>query len=155
MSRHRVATGPVVVVAVAAAVIGADDLTKRWARRALAEHAHHVLGPLWWRLQFNSGVSFSLGASSSPVAVFVSSAVLVAVVFAAARALPGWAALGWGLVVGGGVANLWDRLHSPIHQVTDFIAVGGFPVFNLADAALSAGFALLISLLLAGRRVWR
>ena len=155
VSRHRVGIASFTVVAVAAAVIGADDLSKSWARRALAQHAHHVVGPLWWRLQYNSGVSFSLGASRSPLAVMLSSAVLVAIVALASRAAPGWAALGWGLVVGGGLGNLWDRLHSPIHQVTDFISVGGFPVFNVADAALTLGFAILAILVVAGRRVWR
>ncbi len=155
VSRHRVALVPLTVVAIAAAVLGADELTKRWARHALSDHARHVLGPLWWRLQFNSGVSFSLGASSAPWAVMVSSAVLVGVLIAAVRSAPGSASVGWGLVLGGGLANLWDRLLSPIHEVTDFVALGRFPVFNVADSAVTVGFVVLMVLIVRGRRVFR
>jgi len=39
------------------------------------------------------------------------------------------------------------------HEVTDFIAVGSFPVFNLADAAVSVGFLLLLTAVVRGKRL--
>jgi len=47
------------------------------------------------------------------------------------------------LQLGGAVGNLIDRLLQA-GQVTDFISLGGFPVFNLADASISAGVAILV-----------
>jgi signal peptidase II len=45
------------------------------------------------------------------------------------------------LQLGGAVGNLIDRLIQ--HTVTDFIAIGSFPVFNLADASITLGVAVL------------
>ncbi len=134
--------------ALAAAVL--DATTKWWARHALGAHARHVWGPLWWRLTYNSGVSFSF-TGGGPVATTLVVFVIVLVVLAAAlRATPGLATVGLGLLLGGGASNEVDRLvHSP-NQVTDFISVGWFPVFNLADAAVTVGFVILVIAMLRG-----
>lgn len=138
------------VVAVALGVTALDALTKAWARHALAHHAVHVAGPLWLRLHYNTGVSFSV-ASSGPLLVSVVTAVVaVAVVVVGLRARPGWPTVGFGLLIGGGVANLLDRLAATPHAVTDFVAVASFPVFNLADAAITVGFLVLAIVALRG-----
>lgn len=49
--------------------------------------------------------------------------------------------LAMGMLLGGAVGNLIDRLH--LGYVVDFIAVGDFPVFNIADASISTGVAVL------------
>jgi lipoprotein signal peptidase len=46
-----------------------------------------------------------------------------------------------------------DRLSASPHQVTDFIALGSFPVFNLADVAITAGFVVLMVAALRGDRL--
>jgi signal peptidase II len=69
------------------------------------------------------------------------------------QAAPGWPAVGFGLLIGGGVANVVDRLAARPHQVTDFVAVGSFPVFNLADAAITVGFVVLLVTALSGDRL--
>ena len=56
-------------------------------------------------------------------------------------------------MLGGGVANIVDRLSANPHQVTDFIALGSFPVFNLADVAITAGFITLLVAALSGERL--
>ena len=141
-------------VAVIALVVSAlDALTKVWARHALATHAVHVLGSVWFRLQYNAGISFSVD-HSGPLLTSVVTVIVAVVVFAIGlQAAPGWSALGFGLLLGGGVANVIDRLAAQPHQVTDFVAVGSFPVFNLADVAITAGFVVLLVAALRGDRL--
>ena len=152
MPRRRLGSGTLNlgVVAVALGVTALDASTKAWARHALAHRALHVAGPLWLRLRYNTGASFSV-ASSGPLVVTVATAVVaVAVVVVGLRARPGWPTVGFGLLIGGGVANLVDRLAATPHAVTDFVAVSSFPVFNLADAAITVGFAVLAVVALRG-----
>ena len=70
--------------------------------------------------------------------------VAVAVVVVGLRASRGAPTAGFGLLIGGGLANVIDRLAANPHQVTDFVALGSFPVFNLADACITAGFIVLL-----------
>jgi signal peptidase II len=141
------------VVAVALGVTIADALTKYWARRELAHHAQHVLGPLWLRLTFNSGISFSINSSGPLVTTIVTLLIAIVVVAVGLNANVGAPATGFGLLIGGGVANVIDRLAANPHEVTDFIAVSTFPVFNVADVAITAGFVVLIVAALRGERL--
>mgnify|MGYP002653453606 CR=1 FL=1 len=72
---------------------------------------------------------------------------VVLLVVAAARARTGWWALGIGLILGGAIGNLIDRLFSPpgfgVGHVTDFLAYGNLFIGNLADVALGAGVIVL------------
>jgi signal peptidase II len=113
----------------------------------------HILGPLWLRLTYNSGISFSLNATEPIVTTLVALAIVLVVAFVAVEAVPGLPTVGFGLLLGGGFSNEIDRLARVPHQVTDFISVGWFPVFNLADAAVTIGFVLLFVSLLRGSRL--
>ena len=62
-----------------------------------------------------------------------------------------WLRLSLGMIVGGAVGNLFDRLKDG--AVIDFISVGWWPAFNLADSAISVGMALLVTTLLFGERL--
>lgn len=146
-----------------AAVIVLDQLSKWWALSALqpAGVPHPVVpGLLNWTLAFNRGAAFSFLASSEGwqrwffvLLAVVISAVLV--VWLARTARRDWrTALPLGLIVGGALGNLIDRLHAA--QVTDFIQVyyreWSYPVFNLADCGITVGAVLLIVFgLLAGK----
>jgi signal peptidase II len=141
------------VLAVALAVTVADAATKYWARHALTGHPDHLGGFLWLRLQYNSGISFSINNSGPLVTTIVTVAVAVVVVLVGVNANRGAPAIGFGLLLGGGVANVLDRLAATPHQVTDFIAVSSFPVFNLADVAITAGFIVLMVAALRGDRL--
>lgn len=139
---------------VAVAVVGGDEWSKAWARRSL-EGPHQVFGPWWWRLSYNSGASFSLG-SHAPVVT------RVGVVLALAGALvglvktaPGIPALGIGLVTGGGLGNVIDRLTSSTHVVTDFVSLGSFPTFNVADAGVTLGCVMMLVCVVVRRPLWR
>lgn len=141
------------VIVIALVVTAIDAFTKVWVRHALATHAVHVGGTIWLRLQYNSGISFSLNATRSVLTTILTVAVALVVLAVGLRARQGLATIGFGLLIGGGVANVIDRLSASPHRVTDFIALGSFPVFNLADVAITAGFITLLVAALSGERL--
>lgn len=131
--------------AVAAVSVVVDQATKWWALEALSgRDPVHVVGTLQLALSFNSGVAFSVG-SGSGLAVVPVALVVVAVVVYVARNLPGrLAATAVGLVVGGAAGNLADRLvRDHGGAVVDFIDLQWWPVFNVADACIVVGGAIL------------
>ena len=141
------------VIVVALMVTALDAITKVWARHALADRSIHLFSVAWLRLQYNSGISFSINSSVPVVTTIVTLVIALAVLVVGLDAAPGLAAAGFGLLIGGGVANLVDRLAATPHRVTDFIAIGSFPVFNVADISITAGFVVLMVAALSGRRL--
>jgi len=104
----------------------------------------HVLGSLQLTLAFNSGVAFSLGQGSGLVIVPIALAVVLVVVYVARSMSGKLAATAVGLVVGGAIGNLVDRLvRGHDGAVVDFIDLQWWPVFNVADAAIVVGGLLL------------
>ncbi|WP_322411146.1 signal peptidase II [Microbacterium invictum] len=99
------------------------------------------------QLAFNPGAIFSLGAEFTGVRTLLGVGAVVVLIVAAARARTGWWAVGIGLILGGAVGNLIDRLFSPpgfgVGHVTDFLAYGTLFIGNLADVALGAGVIVL------------
>jgi signal peptidase II len=144
----------ITVLAVALVVTALDALSKAWARHHLANHARHVIGPLWLRLQYNTGISFSIDHSLPLVTTIATVVVAVVVVVVGLRARRGAPTIGFGLLIGGGIANVIDRVAATPHEVTDFIAFGSFPVFNVADVAITLGFVVLMVAALRGERLF-
>lgn len=102
----------------------------------------HVLGPLDLTLSHNSGVAFGLASGGGTRLVLVTLFALgvVGYLFSRGPTRPGlWVAAG--LLAGGALGNLADRIRAD--AVTDYIAVGSWPAFNLADVAVTVGVALL------------
>ena len=132
--------------ATAVAVVAIDQLTKSWALRALDDGPVHVVWTLRLALSFNTGAAFGLGKGMAPL--FMVGAIVVLVVIlgvgrTAATTPAGAAALG--LIAGGAVGNLADRfLRDHGGAVVDFIAFRFWPVFNVADAAITSGAVLLV-----------
>ena len=130
--------------AVAAAVVVADQVTKRLAVDHLSSGPVHLVGPLSLVLEYNTGVAFSLGAGSGwPVAL--ATVGLVGVLLALARAARRRiTAVALGLVLGGALGNLADRLFGGHGgAVVDFVHLGAWPTFNLADASVVVGCVIL------------
>ena len=132
--------------AVAGCVIALDQWTKSWARHNLSTTSpRHVLGPVYLVLSFNRGAAFSLGSGASPVIEALASVLAVAVIAFSGRAARIGASpvvvVGLGLLSGGALSNLADRLLGDHHgAVVDFIqAVSWWPTFNVADAAITTG----------------
>ena len=137
------------MAAVAAAVVGLDQLTKWWALQALeGDRSIELVWTLRLRLVFNRGTAFGLGSQWGPL-IAVLAAVVVAVLLRAGGALRARGArLSLGLVLGGALGNLIDRLFRSAGGfldggVVDFIDLQWWPVFNVADVAITAGAALL------------
>jgi signal peptidase II len=141
------------VIAVALVVTALDALTKAWARHELANHAVHIGGGIYLHLQYNTGISFSINQSGPLVTTVLTVIIAVVVVAIGLRASRGAPGIGFGLLIGGGVANVLDRVAATPHQVTDFIALGSFPVFNLADVAITAGFVTLLVAAIRGEKL--
>ena len=110
-------------------------------------------GAIWLRLQYNSGISFSFNQSRTWLTTIATVVVALVVLVVGLGARRGLSTIGFGLLIGGGVANVVDRLTATPHQVTDFIALGGFPVFNLADVAITIGFITLLVAAMTGEKL--
>ena len=98
----------------------------------------------------NTGIAFGLAGGASPLLIGLTLLALIGLLVYIATRGEGGASM-WipaGLLVGGALGNLADRVRED--AVIDFIDVGGWPTFNLADVAIVAGVIALI--ILSGRR---
>lgn len=147
-----------VTFAVAALVVLLDQLSKHWVLNALARHEpRHVVWTLQWNLSFNSGMAFSKGQGIGPVIGLVALVVVVTITLSLRGNSSRVVAVAAGLVIGGAVGNLCDRLFRGdgwLHgSVIDFIDFQWFPIFNVADIGVNVGGALFILwALFSGRR---
>ncbi|HXR30101.1 MAG TPA: signal peptidase II [Solirubrobacterales bacterium] len=101
-----------------------------------------VLGPLELTLSHNSGIAFGLASGGGTRLVLVTGLALLVVgyVFSRDPLRPGmWVAAG--LLAGGALGNLADRVRAD--AVTDYVQIGAWPAFNLADVAVTVGVVLL------------
>lgn len=131
-----------------ALVLLADQVAKAVVEdRLVIGQRVEVLGPLELTLAHNSGVAFGLAGGAGAGLVLVTLAALAAVAYLFARnPTRPWMWVAVGLVAGGALGNLVDRIRAG--HVTDFIHVGSWPDFNLADVSISAGVILLVLLYL-------
>jgi signal peptidase II len=130
-------------------VVVLDQLTKLWAVAALSDGPVPVLdGVLRLRLTRNPGGAFSLLTGFTPLLALLAAAMAVVIVRTARRATDPVMAYSLGLVLGGAVGNLVDRLvRAPGFlrgEVIDFIRVPYWPTFNLADSAITVGVVLIV-----------
>ncbi|HST70873.1 MAG TPA: signal peptidase II [Kocuria rosea] len=151
----------VLLLAAAAALLvyALDQLTKWWVVSALVpgRRIPVVDGLLWWQFIRNPGAAFSLGESITWVFTLVMAVVSVVIVRTLLRVRSAPWALALGLVLGGALGNLTDRLlRQPgfgVGHVVDFIAVPRFAIFNVADCGVVAGVGLVVLLTLLGREL--
>jgi signal peptidase II len=137
------------VLAVAAAVATADQLTKWWAVTTLDDRTIDLVWTLRLHLTLNFGSAFSLRWANGPIISLVVVIVVVLLLRSGAGAHSKVAAVGLGLVLGGAAGNLADRMFRAGDGflgggVVDFIDLQWWPVFNLADSAVVIGAGLLI-----------
>jgi len=130
---------------VALAAIAADQLTKSIVSSRLAlDESVHVAGPLSIHHVQNSGIAFGLFASATAVVILLTAAAVAWMLYFFARSgsrhpiLP----VALGLVIGGSVSNLVDRVR--LGHVTDFLDFRFWPAFNLADTFIVVGVAVLL-----------
>jgi len=149
---------------IAVAVLAFDIVTKVVAVAQLEDREPvEILGGLvYLQLLRNPGAAFSLATGYTWVLTIVAAAVVVVIVRVARRLRStGWA-IALGLVLGGALGNLTDRLfRSPgplqghVVDVVSLLAPDGrvWPVFNLADSSIVSGGVLLVLLALLGREL--
>jgi signal peptidase II len=143
------------VLTVAGLVVAADQASKALAVAALSgrEPVSLLGGVLTLRLVRNPGAAFGLAEGATVVLTLIAVAVTVAVVRLSARLASTPWAVSLGLLLGGAVGNLVDRLvrsPGPLRgHVVDFLELPHWPVFNLADSAIVvAGVTLVLYSLL-------
>jgi len=134
-------------------IVVLDQITKSWVVAALSDAPLSIIGDdVELRLTRNSGGAFSLFTNATILLAIVASVLSVVLVRAVRRAQDLWSVLALSLVLGGALGNLTDRIfRSPGFlrgEVVDYVRVGSFPSFNVADSAITIGAILLIILAL-------
>jgi signal peptidase II len=142
----------VTLAAAAGPVYLADQLTKAWVSANLEpDQPRDLIGSvLRLHLTHNSGAAFSIATGMTWVLTVIASVVVVFILFTARRlGSLGWA-LALGLLLGGALGNLTDRLFRAPGpgrgEVVDFLQLPNFPIFNIGDSAIVTA-AVLIAVL--------
>lgn len=135
---------------VAALIVVADQAVKWVVRDGAAHLPLRLLPGLRIELNYNSGISFGRFAGAGWIVTVLVGAVAAGVTAALFLAPPRYR-LALGVILGGAIGNLIDRFHYS-GAVVDFIAVGGWPPFNVADAAIFVGTVILVLQVFLGLR---
>jgi signal peptidase II len=140
----RVVQGRLLFAVVAVLVFVADRISKRMVVSSVPLGTERPALPhVWITNTQNPGAAFGVAQEATAFFLVASVVVTIGLVFYAARTPIGvWSGVLLGLILGGTVGNGYDRL---LHgTVTDFIALHFWPVFNVADSAISVGVVLLL-----------
>ena len=143
---------------VVAALVVLDQATKSWAESSLSDgRVIHVVWTLQFALGYNSGIAFSQARGMGEIVAVVAAVAVVLLLRAMVRAASALSAGGFALIAAGAAGNLCDRVLRGDGlldgHVVDFIDLQWFPVFNVADSAITIGVVLVIlAMLLEARR---
>jgi signal peptidase II len=135
----------------AAGVLTLDQLTKWWVIETLPGDPITLIdGVLDLRYVTNSGASFSMLQGAGPLIAVAVIAIVVLIVMVVRKVGHTPEAIAFGLVLGGAIGNLADRIFRGPGlldgAVVDFVDFSFFPAFNVADSAVSVGAVLLLGL---------
>lgn len=135
-----------VFVATALAIIGVDQVTKALVRSAMerGESIPLVDGLIWLTRVHNTGAAFGMFKGQRPGLIIIAAVVLAGIVYVALHLRPrsALARTALALIAAGAAGNLIDR--AALGGVTDFLDLGWWPVFNVADISLNVGVAMLV-----------
>jgi len=145
----RLRARPIWIAVAVVTIVVVDQLTKAWAVAALSDGPINVIGDnIRFELARNSGAAFSGFQGYTPILAILAIAITVLIARAVRRATDPWIIGGLVLVLGGALGNLCDRIfRSPGFlrgHVVDFVALGSFPVFNVADSCVTIGAIILV-----------
>ncbi len=144
------------LVSVAAVVLVLDIVTKVLAVRLLppGQPVSIIGDTVTWTLVRNSGAAFSMATGYTWVLTLIATGVVVGIFWMGRRLVSPWWAVGLGMILGGAMGNLVDRFFrapGPLRgHVVDFLSVGWWPVFNVADPSVVGGAILLVVLSMFG-----
>lgn len=156
VAERKLGAGPyqwLALSAVALAALAADQLTKHVVVDELSlGEGVHVAGPFWIRHVQNSGIAFGFFSQATAIVIALTAVAIAWMVLFFARSgarhpiLP----VGLGLVLGGSVSNLVDRVR--LGYVTDYLDLRWWPSFNLADTFIVVGVIVLLGALFLAER---
>ncbi|MDQ6852467.1 MAG: signal peptidase II [Actinomycetota bacterium] len=140
---------PFLIAGLVVGIVLLDQVTKAVVVATLADGPLSIIGDtVELRLSRNPGGAFSLLTGFTPLLAVLAVIVAVVLVRVAQRMTDPVMVVALSLVLGGAIGNLLDRVfRSPSFlrgEVVDFIRVGGFPSFNVADSAITIGAVLLV-----------
>jgi signal peptidase II len=142
----------VLAFVIAVVVVVADRVTTSLAIDHLRD-VRHVWGPFGLALTYNSGFAFSLFSGRALLVTVLLCIGVVVLTFVVAQVRTLTLGIGAGLVLGGAVGNLSERIvGGPGGRVPDFITLDYWPTFNLADASVTVGVIIIVVGLLFGGR---
>lgn len=118
-------------------------LITAWVVRVYLTTPNYLIGE-WFVLRHaeNPGIAFGMRLPSPWQEILILAALAV-VTWVAVHNKTTLGSVAYGFIVGGALANIADRIGDGM--VTDYVAVGGFPVFNVPDSFISVGVALLLA----------
>lgn len=136
---------------IAAAVFGLDQWSKLWIRTHLALRETitpiPALGDFFRIIHWkNTGIAFGLFQENGWILTTIGIVIVIGIILFSAQVISGpvfWR-IAMAMELGGALGNLADRLNPELGYVVDFIWIGDFPVFNLADAAIVFGAVILV-----------
>ena len=140
------------LLSVAGVVLALDVITKVLAVKYLTpgEPVSIIGDTVTWTLVRNSGAAFSMATGYTWVLTLVALGVVAGIIWMGRRLVSPWWAVGLGMILGGALGNLVDRFFrspGPLRgHVVDFLSIGWWPVFNVADPAVVGGAILLVVL---------
>jgi signal peptidase II len=140
------------LLSVAAVVLALDIVTKVVAVKLLTPgQPVSIIGDtVTWTLVRNSGAAFSMATGYTWMLTLIATGVVVGIFWMGRRLVSPWWAIGLGMILGGATGNLVDRFFrspGPLQgHVVDFLSIGWWPVFNVADPSVVGGAILLVTL---------
>ena len=142
------------LILVTTAVVAVDHLTKWLALRELATRDIDLFWTLRFRLVFNNGSAFGLGSRYAPIIALLAVGVVVGLLGFGRQLRSLVPRVAVAAIVGGAIGNLLDRIFRDGNgflggPVVDFVDLQWWPVFNVADMAITIGAVVLA--LTAGR----
>lgn len=141
------------LIVIAVVTIVADQVTKLIARRSFTpDDPFEVLPFFQFTNTRNTGIAFGQFQDNQTIVIALSVVAItwIFIYFARSGGRHALLPVALGLLAGGAISNLFDRLTQG--YVTDFLHIDRFPVFNLADTAITVGVILLLVVLLGGER---
>ncbi len=152
-------TKVLLLVCVAGGAFAVDQWTKHLveSKMMLGEQITVIDGVLRWYYILNSGAAFSMGSNMTWVFTIIMCVASVVTLWCIFRARAQVWVLALCLLLGGILGNLYDRLFRPpgfgMGHVVDFISVGSFAIFNIADSCICVAMALVVLLVFLGIRL--
>lgn len=144
MTRRYLVSG-----SIAAAVVTADLATKRMAALLFADAPVTVIPDFFgFTYTENPGAAFSLFQNAGPLLGVAAILVSIGILFILRKSRPLVEVIALGLVLGGAIGNLIDRVARGLGvldgRVIDWISLWPIPTFNIADAAVTSAVGLLL-----------